>query len=151
MLKEEVAKKEVVKSDDGANLGDIEIAELANTELRKKDVELAKLRKELAQAKLYSVVEDEKPEVLSREECIKRLGNSHITNYDYAEAVCALVDVEKAEGKPNPLGKNGDNVYSFFKDTIEECGDDKSRFPSVYQSRLGNDDAQTAMAYKNRK
>ena len=137
--------------DDGQNLTDIEIAELANQELRKKDAELAKLKKELAQAKLYSVAEDEEPEVLTRDECIKRLGNNRITNYDYAETVCNLVDIEKADGKPNPLGKNGEEVYKFFKDVVEECGDDKSRFPSVYQARLGNDDTQTAMAYKNRR
>jgi len=137
--------------DNGENLTDIEIAELANQELRKKDVELAKLRKDLAQAKLFSVVGDEEPEILTREECIKQLGNNRITNYDYAETVCNLVDIEKSEGKPNPLGKNGEEVYKFFKDVIEECGDDKSRFPSIYQARLGNDDTQTAMAYKNRK
>ena len=87
---------------------------------------------------------------MTREECIKRLGDGRTTNYDYAEAVVGLVDLELAEGKPNPLGKNGEAVYAFFKDVLEECGDDKSRFTSIYQSRLGADDHTTAMAYKKR-
>lgn len=145
-----VDEKDDEKDDDGANLSDLEIAELANAELRKKDAELAKVRKELAQAKLYSIAEEEETESLSREECIKRLGNNRITNYDYAKAVIALVDIEKEDGKPNPLGKNGEEVYTFLKDVLDECGDDKSRFTSIYQSLIGNDDAQIAMAYSKR-
>ena len=130
---------------------DVEIAELANRELRSKNEEIAKLKKDLAKAKLYSTAEEEEEEPLTREECIKRLGDSRISNYDYAEAVVGLVDCELSEGRPNPLGKNGDEVYAFFKDVLEECGDDKSRFTSIYQARLGADDASTAMAYKKRK
>lgn len=132
-------------------LEDVEIAELANKEIRSKDAEIAKLKKDLAKAKLYSTVEEDEEEPLTREECIKRLGDSRISNYDYAEAVVGLVDLELSEGRPNPLGKNGDEVYTFFKDVLEECGDDKSRFPSIYQARLGADDPSTAMAYKKRK
>ena len=132
-------------------LSEVEIAELANKEIKTRDAEIAKLKKELAQAKLYSVAEDEEELTLSREECIKRLSDSRISNYDYAEAVVGLVDLELADGKPNPLGVNGKEVYDFFKDVLEECGDDKSRFTAVYQAKLGNDDPQVAMAYKKRK
>lgn len=132
-------------------LNDEEIAELANKELRKKEEEIAKLKKDLAKAKLLSTAEDEEEEPLSREECIKRLSDMRTTNYDYAEAVVGLVDVELAEGRPNPLGKNGKEVYDFFKDVIEECNGDKTRFTSIYQARLGADDKSIAMAYNKRK
>lgn len=142
-----------VKKEDvnGENLSDIEIAELANKELKKKADEVATLKKELAKAKLYATAEEEVVERPSKEDCIKRLSENHITNYDYAETVCHLVDIEKEEGRVNPLGKNGEQVYEFFKDVLEECDGDKSRFPSIYQARLGADDAKTAMAYKNRR
>ena len=132
-------------------LEDVEIAELANKEIRGKDAEIAKLKRDLAKAKLYSTAEEEEEEPLTREECIRRLGDSRTTNYDYAEAVVGIVDLELSEGRPNPLGKNGEEVYNFFKDVLEECGDDKSRFTSIYQARLGADDPSTAMAYKKRK
>lgn len=138
------------KQENQEQLSDVEIAELANKELRKRDDEIAKLTKELAKAKLLSTAEEDEVEPLSREECLKRLSDNRITNYDYAEAVINLVDLEVAEGKPNPLGKNGEEVYNFFKDVIEECGDDKSRFTSIYQARLGADDPSIAMAYKKR-
>lgn len=131
-------------------IDDIELAELANRELRKKEEEIAKLRKDLAKAKLLSTAEEEEEEPLSREECVNRISDNRTTNYDYAEAVCGLVDAELAEGRPNPLGRNGDMVYNFFKECLEECGDDKSRFPAVYQARIGADDASVAMAYKRR-
>lgn len=132
-------------------LEEVEIAELANKEIRSKDAEIAKLKKDLAKAKLYSTAEEEEEEPLTREECVKRLSDSRTTNYDYAEAVVGIVDLELSEGRPNPLGKNGEEVYNFFKDVLEECGDDKSRFTSIYQARLGADDPSTAMAYKKRK
>lgn len=131
-------------------LTDVEIAELANKELRKRDEEISKLKKDLAKAKLYSEAEEEEESVLTREECIKRISDSHTTNYDYAEAVVCLVDDELSNGNPNPLGKDGEAVYNFFKDVIEECDGDKSRFPSIYQARLGSDDPSVAMAYKKR-
>ena len=139
------------RTDGVEEMEEVEIAELANKEIRSKDAEIAKLKRDLAKAKLYSTAEEEEEEPLTREECIKRLGDSCTTNYDYAEAVVGLVDLELAEGRPNPLGKNGEEVYNFFKDVIEECGDDKSRFTSIYQARLGADDPSTAMAYKKRK
>ena len=131
-------------------MDDIELAELANKELRKKEEEIAKLKKDLAKAKLYSEAEEEEEEALSREECISRLSDGRTTNYDYAEAVVNLVDLELAAGHENPLGKSGKEVYDFFKECIEECGDDKSRFTAVYQSKLGADDPKIALAYKNR-
>lgn len=131
-------------------LSEIEIAELANKELKSRDAEIAKLKKELAQAKLYSTVDGEEEEPMSREECIKVLASDSTTNYDYAQAVINLVDLELAEGNPNPLGQDGQEVYDFFKGCIEECGDDKSRFTSIYQSRLGADDKSVAMAFNKR-
>lgn len=131
-------------------MDDIELAELANKELRKKEEEIAKLKKDLAKAKLYSEAKEDEEETLSREECISRLSDGRITNYDYAEAVVNLVDLELAAGHENPLGKNGEEVYDFFKECIDECGDDKSRFTAVYQSKLGADDPKIALAYKNR-
>ena len=142
-------ENETVKTEE--ELSDEEIAELANKELRKKDDEIAKLKKDLAKAKLLSTADDEEEEPLSREECIKRLSDIRTTNYDYAEAVIGLVDAELAEGKPNPLGKNGKEVYEFFKDVIEECDGDKTRFTSIYQARLGADDKSAALAYQKRK
>ena len=139
------------RTDGAEEMEEVEIAELANKEIRSKDAEIAKLKRDLAKAKLYSTAEEDEEEPLTREECVKRLGDSRISNYDYAEAVVGLVDLELAEGRPNPLGKNGDEVYAFFKDVLEECGDDKSRFTSIYQARLGADDPSTAMAYKKRK
>lgn len=145
-----MAQEETIKTEQEEELSDIEIAELANKELRKKEEEIAKLKKDLAKAKLLSKAEEEEEEPLSREECLKRLSDTRTTNYDYAEAVIGLVDAELAEGKPNPLGKNGKEVYDFFKDVIEECDGDKTRFTSIYQARLGADDPSIAMAYKKR-
>jgi hypothetical protein len=139
-----------VIENDGNDLSDIEIAELANKALREKEEELAKLRKDLAKAKLYSNAEEEVVIPMTREECLNTLSNSRTTNYDYVEAVCGLVDIELDNGNPNPLGKNGEDVYTFFKGVIEECDGDKSRFTSIYQSRIGNDDKSTAFAYNKR-
>ena len=141
-------EKEVKEQAD--KLSEIEIAELANKELRKKEEEIAKLKRDLARAKLYSEAEEEENETLTREECIRRISDNRTTNYDYAEAVIGLVDDELSKGNQNPLGKDGNAVYNFFKDVIEECDGDKSRFPSIYQARLGADDPSVAMAYKKR-
>lgn len=131
---------------------DIEIAELANTALRKKDEEIRKLKKDLAKAKLYSEAPDENEEKsLDRDECIRRISDSKTNNYDYAEAVVGLVESEKKLGNPNPLGKDGDAVCEFFKGVIEECDGDKSRFTDIYQSRLAPDDKSISMAYSKRK
>lgn len=131
-------------------LSEIEIAELANKELRKKEEEISKLKKDLAKSKLYSEAPEEKEVALTREECIERIGGNNTSNYDYAEAVLRLCDIAKDEGKPNPLGTDGEKVYSFFKDVIEECDGDKSRFTSIYQSHLAPDDPKVALAYNKR-
>lgn len=143
-------EKEQKEKQAAENLTEIEIAELANKELRKKEEEIAKLKKDLATMKLYSKAEEEEEEAITREECMKRISDSRTTNYDYAEAVIGLVDDELSKGNPNPLGKDGEAVYNFLKDVIEECDGDKSRFPSIYQARLGADDPSVAMAYKKR-
>lgn len=141
---------EIEEKQQQEEMDDIELAELANKELRKKEEEIAKLKKDLAKAKLYSEAEEEEEETLSREECVSRLSDVRTTNYDCIEAVVNLVDLELAEGRENPLGKNGQEIYDFLKDCIDECGDDKSRFTAVYQSKLGADDPTIALAYKNR-
>lgn len=134
------------------NLTDIEISELANAELRKRDAEIAQLRRDLAKAKLYSTADDESEEpTLTREEALKVISDGCTSNYDYAVAVCELCDREAEAGNPNPLGRDGEAVCQFFRDVIEECDGDKSRFTSVYQARLGADDPQIAMAYNKRK
>ena len=130
-------------------LSEIEIAELANQELKKKNAEIAKLKRELAQKKLYSTATDEEETLMSREECINVISDPNAINYDYAESVCRLVDIELDEGHANPLGEDGQDVYDFFKEVLEECGDDKSRFTAIYQARIGADDKTAVMAYKN--
>lgn len=129
---------------------DEEIAELANKEIRARDEEIAKLKKALNKAKLYSQAPEEEEVSLTKKECLDIISNPHSLNYDYAEAVCRLVDIELADGNPNPLGQDGDDVYNFFKDVIDECDGDKDRFTALYQLKLAPDDAQIAAAYKRR-
>lgn len=131
-------------------LSDIEIAELANKKLKEKDAEIAQLKKDLAKEKLLSTAPEDDDELMSKEECIKVITDSRTSNYDYAVAVLDLVDNELSDGKPNPLGKNGEDVYNFLKDTVEECDGDKSRFTSIYQAKLGADDPSVAMAFRKR-
>lgn len=142
--------KEQKEQETAENLTELEIAELANKEIRKKDEEISKLKKDLARAKLYSEAEEEEEEPLTHEECIKCIFDNRTTNYDYAEAVIGLIDDERSKGIPSSLGKDGDAIYNFLKDVIEECDGDKSRFTSIYQARLGADDPSVAMAYKKR-
>lgn len=132
-------------------LEDLDIAELANKKLKEKDKEIIKLKKELAREKLLSQAEEEEPVVRpTKEECIKIIGSENTTNYDYAEATCNLVDICRENGEPNPLGENGDKVYDFFKEVIEDCDGDKSRFVHLYQSKIGPDDKKVAMAHQAR-
>lgn len=131
---------EVNEKNESEELTDIEIAELANKELRKREDEILKLKKELAQVKLYSTSEEEERNPLTKDECIKIIGDIKTCNYDYAQAVIDLVDYEIYEGRDNPLGKHGNEVYDFFKNIIEECNGDKNRFTSIYQSKIGNDE-----------
>ena len=132
-------------------LSEVEIAELANKEIRQRDAEIADLKRKLAKSKLYSTAEEEEEAPMTREECLKLISDPHTSNYDYAVGVVGLVEAEIDAGRSNPLGADGQEVYEFFKDVIEECGDDKSRFCSIYQARLGADAPSTAMAYKKRK
>ena len=128
---------------------DVEIAELARQELDKRDKEIKKLKKELAQSKLLREPQEEQMQVRTKEECLDVILNSSACNYDYAVAVCDLVDIERGAGRPNPLGKDGDKVYDFFDECIASCNGDKTKFPSVYQSKIGNDDA--VMFARNKK
>ena len=143
-------EKEIQKT--AENMTDIEVGELAAKELQKRDTEIASLKKQLAIAKLYSKPEEgEEDAIMSKEYCLKVIGDSNTCNYDYANAVCELCDREAEAGKPNPLGENGKQVYDFFKNVIEECDGDKDLFTSIYNSRLAPDDPSVALAYKKSK
>ena len=143
-------EKEIQKT--AENMTDIEVGELAAKELQKRDTEIASLKKQLAIAKLYSKPEEgEEDAIMSKEDCLKVIGDSNTCNYDYANAVCELCDREAETGKPNPLGENGKQVYDFFKNVIEECDGDKDLFTSIYNSRLAPDDPSVALAYKKSK
>ena len=143
-------EKEIQKT--AENMTDIEVGELAAKELQKRDTEIASLKKQLAIAKLYSKPEEgEEDAIMSKEDCLKVIGDSNTCNYDYANAVCELCDREAEAGKPNPLGENGKQVYDFFKNVIEECDGDKDLFTSIYNSRLAPDDPSVALAYKKSK
>lgn len=122
------------------SMDDMDVAEAANREIRQRDEEIKELKRKLAISKLYSTKEEE-PEILpSKEEVLKTIMNERALNYDYAVAVTQLVDIETEAGRPNPLGKqHGDEVYQFFKDCIEDCEGDKSRFTAVYQAKIGPD------------
>lgn len=143
-------EKEIQKT--AEEMTDIEVGELAAKELQKRDSEIASLKKQLAIAKLYSKPEEgEEDAIMSKEDCLKVIGDSNTCNYDYANAVCELCDREAEAGKPNPLGENGKQVYDFFKNVIEECDGDKDLFTSIYNSRLAPDDPSVALAYKKSK
>lgn len=146
----ELKKEEKKEEEQQEQMSDDELAELANKELRKRDEEITKLKKELNKAKLYSTATEEEDKPMSKEDCIKAISDSRTSNYDYAVAVVGLVDAEIAEGNPNPLGEDGKEVRDFFEECIKECGDDKSRFTAVYQSKIGDDPVDIAMAYKRR-
>ena len=132
-------------------LEDEEIAELASKKLKEKDKEIKDLKKQLAKEKLLRnpVEEEEKPK-RTKEECIEVITGSKTNNYDYAQAVVDLCEIEEEAGNPNPLGRNGKEVKEFFEDVLEECDGDKSRFTAVYQAKIGQDDAKVAMAYRTR-
>lgn len=121
------------------NLTDIEIAELANEELLKRGKEIQRLNKEIAKLKLYSEAPEEEEPNLSRDECLKVLADTNATNYDICKAAVSLHDISEADGEQSPLGKDGKAVRDFLSECLEACGDDKSRFPSVYQAMIGDD------------
>lgn len=130
---------------------DEEIAVLANQKIREQDKEIAKLKKELNKMKLFSTVEPDEEPVLTRDECLKIIFDSNTSQYDYADAVCKLVECDREAGKPNPLGQEGDKVYDFLKDVLDRCDGDKDSFISIYQSRVQDDSQAIAAAYKARK
>ena len=118
--------KAVDNNGETVDISDDEIAVLANKEIRKRDNEIIELKKELAKLKLYSDAEEnQKSDELSIEQYKKILSDGNASNYDIALAVT--------------------------KDVIDECAEDKSRFISIYQAKIGADDKKTAMAYNKRK
>lgn len=131
-------------------LEDIEIAELANKQLKEKDKEIAKLKKDLAKQKLLSNAEEEEEELMSREDCTKTLLGNTSTSYDIFCAAIGLYENEEKEGVPHSFGPDAERVYEFMKECVEDCDGDKNRFHAVYQSKIGPDDASIAMAYRNR-
>lgn len=143
-------EQEKNNQEQNVEMDDMEIAELAKRELDKRNEEIRKLKKELAQAKLLSEPKEEEEPSLTKDDCMKVLFNGNTCNYDFAVAVCNLVDIERDEGNPNPLGKRGDEVYNFFEECIDACNGDKSKFPAVYQAKIGNDDA-PVIAKKNKR
>lgn len=153
MTEEELKKQQEEQKkleEQAKQMDDLEIAKLANEELKKKEKEILDLKKQLAKEKLLSQADEEERELPSREDCLKVINSNQATNYDYAQAVLDLVDNARNENQPNPLGKNGDAVYDFFKECIEECDGDKNRFTAIYQSKLGEDDLSVQMAYNKR-
>lgn len=129
-------------------MDDIEMAELANKELRKRDEEISRLKKELAKAKLYSQEEETEEPTMSKEECLKVIGDSKTSNYDYAKAVVELCNRCEEEGKPNPLGDDGERVKDFFNECIEDCNGVKGKFTAVYQAKIGEDKTQNGIRRK---
>ena len=136
------------------NLSDEEIAELANAEIRKKNEEIAKLKKDLAKAKLYSEAPEESEELLSSGEYRKALADSTNTNYDAIYNAVKLCESIKEEGDTKRydtvchLGEESETVYTFLKNAIDACDGDKSQFISIYQSMLAPDDPKIAAAYR---
>ena len=136
------------------NLSDEEIAELANAEIRKKNEEIAKLKKDLAKAKLYSEATEESEELLLSEEYKKALSDNTNTNYDVAYNAVKLCEAYEKEGNTSPydavfkLGEESEDVYTFLKNAVDACDGDKSQFVSIYQSMLAPDDPKIAAVYR---
>lgn len=143
----EVDEQEVQKT--AEQMSDIDVAEEASKMLKEKDKEIAKLKKDLAIQKLYTQVEPEEETQLTRDECIKRLSAQDTTNYDYAEAVVRLSEIEVAQGHPHPLGEDGEAITELFRGILEDCNGDKSLFPSIYKSRVGADRPEDLASYRN--
>ena len=141
-----------VKKVEEQELTDVELAELANKELRKRDEEIAKLKKELAVSKLYSkgTEEDETEPVKTREENYKILTDPNVYDYDRIEALCNLSDIQIAETGHSAFGENAEEVTKFLRDCLDACDGDKSKFISVYQSRISADPPEVAFAWNKR-
>lgn len=146
-----MSQEEQKKQEQEEELSDIEIAELANKEIKARDAEIAKLKKDLAKAKLLSQDEGDEPQIMSKEDCFKILGSDNECAYDVARAVVDLYDNCIEEGNENPMVvEYGQEVRDFFEDCLNECGDNKSKFIAVYQAKLGEDDPQVAIARRRR-
>ena len=137
-------------------LNDLELAELANKEIKKRDEEIAKLKKDLAKAKLYSEATEEEEELLSSKEYRTKIADNNNTNYDVAYNSVKLCEALKAEGDIDPynsvfrLEEDSEDVYTFLKSCVDACEGDKSQFTAIYQSALAPDDAKIAAAYRKR-
>ena len=127
-------------------LSDEEVAEIASKEISKRDKKIKELEKQVAISKMYSTPEEEQNPV-TMEDCLKTLNNENSCNYDYAEAIVNAIDIEASKGVENPFGDEGLKVRDFLKDVIDTCDGDKSKFVSVYQSKIGADDKNVAAAY----
>lgn len=124
------------------------IAEEAAKIIAEKDKKIRQLETEAARNRLYRTVDNEEEPVPTREDYLKTLGASDTTNYDYAVATIGLRELELAEGRPDPLGEDGEDVAAFLKNVIEDCNGDKTAFPALYVARLGQDLPADAAAYK---
>lgn len=127
---------------------DMTIAEEAAKLISEKDKRIKELETEMARAKLYRTVDTEEEPVPTREDYLKVLSASDTTNYDYAEAVIGLRQLELLEGRPDPLGEDGEDVAAFLQGILEDCNGDKTAFPALYGARLGQDLPADAAAYK---
>lgn len=140
-----------VKEEQEIEMNDDELAVLANKEIRKRDDEIRKLKLELNKAKLLSTAEEEKESDVTIDDCRKAIFDSHINAYDYASAVVSLIELEEADGKENPYGKDTDDLKQLFKNVIDACEGDKSKFIPLYQASVAPDDKQVSAAYGKKK
>ena len=146
MAQKEVTQEQIEQT--AENMDDITVAEEAGKVIAEKDKKIKQLTIELAKQKLYRTVESDEEPVPTREDYLKTLGASDTTNYDYAAAAIGLRELELAEGNPDPLGEDGEEVAAFLKSVIEDCNGDKTAFPALYVARLGQDLPADAAAYK---
>ena len=139
------------QNDEEVEMDDEEIAETASRMLQEKDKTIADLKKQLNKQKLIYAApdEDEEPE-MSKEDCLKVIGDTNALNYDYAVAVVNLHNRCVENGEDSPLGEDGEAVAELFADIIDRCDGDKTVFPSVYQSMVPADDKQVAAAWAKR-
>ena len=130
---------------------DISIAERARKEIEARDEKIKKLTKQLAEKTLLTDRPEEEEGARTKEDCLKVIGNKMTSNYDYAQAVVDLHDIEVAEGRKSPLGENGEEVRNFFADCIEQCDGNKNKFCAIYQANIGEDEKQTSGGVVRRK
>lgn len=132
-------------------LSDEDIADTAARMIRERDEEIANLKKTINKQKLiYAAPSEEEEPEMSKEECLKVIGDTNALNYDYAVAVVNLHNRCVENGEDSPLGEDGEAVAELFADIIDRCDGDKTVFPSVYQSMVPADDKQVAAAWAKR-